>query len=100
FHIITGPVEEQLTEFYDQRVKKVARELEVNDEQMAKLNMPKAVPILMKREDAEEWGLKVPAGAAFEDAQGAQWCRPPFWVEPLRWEIAVSAAQRQVGRRP
>jgi sec-independent protein translocase protein TatC len=96
FAIITGPVEDQLMVFYNARVDKVKTQLEENNKQMAALNVPKSVPILMKQEDAEKWFAKVPPEAVSEDG----WVRLPLWVEPLRYEIAVSAAQRQVGRPP
>jgi sec-independent protein translocase protein TatC len=95
FGIITRPVEKQLMEFYNQRVERIQKELD-DDPALKEMNKPKAIPILMTRADAEKWGLKVPPDVETVD----ELVRVPLYTEPLKHEIAVSAAQRTVGRPP
>jgi sec-independent protein translocase protein TatC len=96
FHFITAPVERQLMEFYKRRVERVEKELAANDADARELNQPKELPILMKADDAKQWGLKPPEDAVSDDG----FVRLPLWTEPLRHEIALASAQRQVGRPP
>jgi sec-independent protein translocase protein TatC len=96
FHLITAPVEAQLMEFYNRRVEKVEKELEANAKDMQALNKPKQIPILMKAEEAKQWGLTPPDDAVSEDG----FVRLPIWTEPLGNAIALAAAQRMVGRPP
>ena len=100
FAIITGPVEAQLMEFYNQPRGEGGEGSGGKEQRWRQLDVPTAVPIIMKLEDAERCFPKVPPGDVTVDSEGQKWVHVPFWVEPLRYEIAVSAAQRQVGRPP
>jgi sec-independent protein translocase protein TatC len=96
FHVITAPVQEQLMEFYNRRVEKVAQQLKEGKSDLFDLDKPKAVPMLMVRSEAQQWGLHVPEDAPAE----GEFVRVPFYTKPLEHELVVSAAQRQVGRPP
>ena len=94
-NIITGPVEDQLMEFYNHRVEKVKKQLEEGKSDFAVLDQPKEVPAFIKRADAERLGWHVDHLEAEGDL-----VKLPFWVKPLSQAILLSAAQRQVGRPP
>jgi sec-independent protein translocase protein TatC len=95
FAIITGPVEAQLMVFYNNRVEKVAKELEEGKSEYQVLDVPKEMPYFVKRADAERMGWKVEGMESEGDL-----VKIPLWVKPLSSSIILSAAQRQVGRPP
>jgi sec-independent protein translocase protein TatC len=95
FAIITGPVEAQLMVFYNNRVERVAEQLKEGNSQYATLDVPKEMPYVMRRADAERLGLKVENMESEGDM-----VKVPLWVKPLSISILLSEAQRQVGRPP
>src|SRR5690349_16655260 len=102
FHVITAPVQEQLMEFYNRRVEKVAAALKEGDSGMELLNQYKQVPQQLKgkefKETLQQMGFQLAPGAP--EVGDDTWIDIPARIKPLDWEIAVSAAQRQVGRPP
>jgi sec-independent protein translocase protein TatC len=96
FAIITGPVESQLMVFYNHRVKKVQDELKEGRSDLQQLDLPKEMPYLIRRADAERMGWNV-AGL---EVEGDDMVKVPFWVKPLSTSIILAEAQRQVGRPP
>jgi len=95
FAIITGPVEAQLMVFYNNRVEKVTKELKEGNPRYESLDLPKEMPFLMQRTDAERIGLNVERMESEGDM-----VKVPLWVKPLSSSIILSEAQRQVGRPP
>jgi sec-independent protein translocase protein TatC len=93
--IITKPVQDQLMEFYNHRVEKVAKKLKEGNSDYATLDQPTETPYFMKREDAERLGWHVDHLESDGDL-----VKLPLWVKPLSNQIILSAAQRQVGRPP
>jgi sec-independent protein translocase protein TatC len=102
FHVITSPVQEQLMEFYQRRVEKVAKELKEGDPALAALDTPREMPAQMRggdfRQMLRKMGLQV-AEPDDADTEG-DWVDLPLRIKPLEWSIRLSAAQRQVGRPP
>jgi sec-independent protein translocase protein TatC len=95
FGIITEPVQDQLMEFYQRRVEKVAEKLKEGNKQIKALDEPKELPYLMRRADAERMGWNVEQMEPEGDM-----VKVPLWVKPLSTSIILSEAQRQVGRPP
>jgi sec-independent protein translocase protein TatC len=95
FAIITGPVQDQLMEFYQRRVEKVAERLKDGDPQLAALDRPKEMPFFIPRADAERMRWNVEGMESEGDM-----VKVPLWTKPLSYNMLMSEAQRQVGRPP
>lgn len=83
---IAAPVEEQMEEFYQRRVAAVQADMEAQSKNILALNQPKEVEI-------EEW-------VEPDGPQSGRWLRKRLRIPPLEWSIALSEAQRLIGRRP
>src|SRR5262249_31822183 len=99
---IKAPIENQLMEFYQRRVERVAQNLEQGDSTLASLNEPTEMRMRMKRKDVRALLRKVGVSVSPENPGGAvdEWVDFPLWVQPLAWEIRMHDAQRQVGKPP
>jgi sec-independent protein translocase protein TatC len=92
---IAEPVSAQLDQFYRERVSQVAESLREGEAGPLESNQPREVPLAISRQRAEELGWKIP-----EAEQGQEWIELPAQIRPVSMAIALSDAERLVGRRP
>jgi sec-independent protein translocase protein TatC len=101
---ISAPVEAQLAEFYDNRVKRVTKELE-SDPALQELNRPRPIEILYPREELEKVFVNAkvaPQVIVRPDKENpqAEYVRLTAMIPPVNLAILQSKAQQIVGRRP
>src|SRR5262245_15729769 len=101
--LIVAPLEDQLMEFYERRVQKVAQELKEGDKRLEGLNDPTEMPVVIQRGDWKKFlrGL----GVQFTQENAAaepddELIKFPLKGLPLEWELKVSKAQKIVQRPP
>jgi sec-independent protein translocase protein TatC len=92
---IAEPVSQQLDHFYKDRVAGIEKSLQEGDASTQLADQPREVPLLFNRKEAEALGWKLPEADPDE-----QWVRMTVRVPPLSMAIALSDAERIVGRRP
>src|SRR5579884_1643955 len=101
FGIITHPVEKQLMEFYNERVRKKAEELRAGNSEAERLNQVQEVPQQWRAAELKEalrkLGFQPVAPAEVADDE---WFDIPIRIKPLEWTFALQEAQRVVGRPP
>jgi sec-independent protein translocase protein TatC len=90
---IAAPVEAQLVEFYERRVKQVAEDLKAKDPDLVKKNQPKPLDLTISRQQLERYGIKV-------GPKTPEQLTLKFEYRPVDFEIANSEARQLVGRRP
>jgi sec-independent protein translocase protein TatC len=96
---IAAPVEAQLAEFYDRRVKQVAEDLKAKDPDLVKKNQPKPLELFISRQQLEErLNLKLGPNTPGLTADGK--LALIFEFRPFDLEFATSEARKVVGRRP
>jgi sec-independent protein translocase protein TatC len=102
FHVITAPVQEQLMEFYNRRVEKVAKELKEGSEDLKALDQPKDMPVQVSGADLRQTLRKIGLQVAEPEDAGSESdvFDLSLRIKPLEWSIRLAAAQRQVGRPP
>ena len=101
--LITRPVEKELQDFYDRRVKRVAASLRAGEPSARAANEPREVEMEVELGDlsrrvARRLGVRLPEPSAASAAE--EYLPVRARVRPLDWSIALSEAQRLVSRRP
>jgi sec-independent protein translocase protein TatC len=95
---ITAPVEEQLAEFYNQRVEEVAKKLE-KDSSLGGQNDPKDLKIYFERADlSKKLNIPIPPGKG--PGEDSNLISLTVRFRPVDLAIATHQAQQIVGRRP
>jgi sec-independent protein translocase protein TatC len=96
-HFISAPVEEQLQQFYDERVDEVKTELDAGQNpDVQRANDARPVEMEFQRDPlAKGLGIKLPA-----DAPEGEWIKLPVRINPVHFAIALAKAQQLVSRRP
>jgi sec-independent protein translocase protein TatC len=97
---IKAPVEQQLMQFYRNRVHRFEKQLETGEKTAQLLNEPKSLTIEVKKSDLfNALGIRPPEPAG-EGNPDEEWFQLPIRVAPLSWTIGMSEAERLVGKPP
>lgn len=92
---IAEPVSVQLDQFYRERVSQMAESLKNGERESQEADQPRDVSLEFSRAQLTRLGFKLPEGD-----EGEEWIQVPVRVRPLTMAIALSDAERMVGRRP
>src|SRR5581483_6084499 len=95
---IAKPVEEQLGQFYRDRVNAIDKSLKEQtlSQELAHTNEPREVDLsFQKGQLYQALGLPEPQPAT----QASDWVSVRAWVRPLELAIALSESQLKIGRR-
>jgi sec-independent protein translocase protein TatC len=102
-HFITAPVEAQLMEFYNRRVRLEREKLQNHEKRSVELNQAQDVPAQIKAGELRalllNLGFQPRPGQDSAIADDA-WIDVPMRIKPLEWEFALHEAQRIVSRPP
>lgn len=91
---IAKPVEDQLSKFYDRRVKSVEKQLMEGNTELMEINKPKNLVMSFERQQlADALGVKAPPDKPELVDLNVQ-------IRPLEVASILAEAQRKIGRRP
>jgi sec-independent protein translocase protein TatC len=100
---ITLPVEQELQNFYDRRVRQVARDILEGKKAIQAVNKAREVQLELEVNDlarllAGRWGIAIaPAARA---GSNPEYVAVRVRIRPVDWAIALHEAERLVGKRP
>lgn len=101
---IAKPVEDQLAEFYERRVKQVAEDLKAKDPTLVEKNQPRPIELLYPRSKFERrFNTKVERSEVVvlkKDGKDVEYVPMDMEFRPVDFEIMTSEARTIVGRRP
>jgi sec-independent protein translocase protein TatC len=86
--VIQDPVEEALTNFYDNQEKKALEQAEHSGTAASEANKPKQIEMVFSRADLERMGIK--------PAKGVDEVAVKVWIRPLSIEHALSPARNVI----
>lgn len=94
-HLIARPVESQLMQFYEERVKEKLKQLRDQNADMLRYDEPRTVPLEFNKNEIRKL-VGLPAADGSED----EWVQIPVRIRPIQLQIELDQAARVVSRPP